>query len=76
MLNISLLQLKVDANIIRRIFDTSGLKQKIELKFLDFLRYNRRVIPMYARPDFVEKLIEERRLSPLMIAPNIEPVGD
>ncbi|CAG7734674.1 unnamed protein product, partial [Allacma fusca] len=44
--------------------------RRIERRFLEFLRFNRNALPMYARPDFVEKLIEERRLSPL-VAPYV-----
>ncbi|XP_035705112.1 cilia- and flagella-associated protein 61-like [Folsomia candida] len=57
--------IQVDPNIIRNIWDSSGLKQEVELKFLAFLKFNKLALPMYARNDYVEDLLEERSSSTL-----------
>lgn len=55
----------MNPNIIRNIWDNSGLKQEVELKFLAFLKFHKFSLPMYARNDYVEDLLEERATSTL-----------
>ncbi|ODN02858.1 Urocanate hydratase [Orchesella cincta] len=56
---------QMDPNIIRSVWRSSRLKQMVEEKLLNFLKFHRLALPMYAHHHFVEDLLEERSISTL-----------